>query len=153
LNKTLEVNGTSLTVVGVTNKDFIGVQIGETPDLFIPITMKPQMTPNWDGLNDARDYWLSIMGRLKPGFTPVRAQAALAPAYRAILEGELPVMKLGQDARQRFLALPLVLDPGQHGRPILQRSVEEPLLILMLMVALVLTIACANLASLMLARG
>src|SRR5262249_20683071 len=49
--------------------------------------------------------------------------------------------------------MPLVLDPGQHGRQILQRDVKEPLLILMLMVALVLTIACANLASLMLARG
>jgi len=153
LNKTLEINGTSLTVVGVTPPNFIGVQIGRTPDVFVPITMKLQMTPNWDGLNDPSDYWLAIIGRLKPGLTPALAQAALAPQYRAILEGQLPLMKLGRDGQQRFLSMPLVLDPGSHGRPILQRDVKEPLLILMAMVALVLLIACANLASLMLARG
>jgi predicted permease len=153
LNKTLEVNGTSLTVVGITPQNFIGVQIGRAPDLFVPITMKPQMTPNWDGLNDPRDYWLAIIGRLRPGFTPARAQAALAPQYRSILQSQLPLIKLGLAAQQRFVEAPLVLDPGSHGRPILQRDVKEPLLILMAMVGLVLLIACANLASLLLARA
>jgi predicted permease len=153
LNKTLQVNGTPLTVVGVTPESFTGVQIGWTPDLFVPITMKPEMTPNWDGLNVPSDYWLAIIGRLKPDFTAARAQAALAPQYKAILEGQAPLIKQGRDAETRFLNLPLVLDPGSHGRPILQRGIKEPLLILTGMVALVLLIACANLAALLLARG
>src|SRR5262249_18757326 len=128
LNKTLEVNGTPLTVVGVTPQRFIGVQIGETPDLFVPITMKAQMTPNWDGLNDPRDFWLAIVGRLRPGMTAASAQAALAPEYKSILEQQLPLMKLGRDSQQRFVESRLVLDPGSHGRPILQRDIKEPLL-------------------------
>jgi predicted permease len=153
LNKTLQVNGATLTVVGVAPSSFIGVQIGRAPDIFVPITMKSQMTPNWDGLNDPRDYWLSIIGRLKPGSTPLRAQTALAPQYRAILEAEALLMKLGRDAQQRLVELPLLLAPGSHGRPILQSKVKELLLILTAMVGLVLLIACVNLASLMVARA
>src|SRR4051812_40497662 len=49
LNKTINVNGIAMTIVGVTREGFNGVQVGQTPDIFIPITMKAQMTPNWDG--------------------------------------------------------------------------------------------------------
>src|SRR5215467_15188327 len=67
LNKTLTVNGVPLTVVGVTRKGFYGVQIGLTPDLFIPVTMKAQMAPNPNQrLEDRTDHWLPVMGRLKP---------------------------------------------------------------------------------------
>ena len=153
LNKTLQVNGSPLTVVGVTPQSFTGVQIGSTPDVFVPITMKSEMTPNWDNLDVPSDYWLAIIGRLRPGSTAARAQAALAPQYRAMLEGQAALMKLGREAEEKFVALPLLLEPGSHGRPILQRDIREPLLILTGMVGLVLLIACANLAALLLARG
>jgi predicted permease len=153
LDKTLQVNGTPLTIVGVTPQSFTGVQIGSTPDVFVPITMKPEMTPNWDGLNDPSDYWLAIIGRLKPGIAAPRTQAALAPQYRAILEAQAALMKQGSEAEKKFLEMPLLLEPGSHGRPILQRDIKEPLLILTGMVGLVLLIACANLAALLLARG
>ena len=153
LNKTLQVNGTPLTIVGVTPKSFTGVQIGWTPDVFVPITMKPEMTPNWDGLNDPSDYWLAIIGRLKQGFAAPLKQTALAPQYRAILEAQAALMKQGSEAEKKFLEMPLLLEPGSHGRPILQRDIKEPLLILTGMVGLVLLIACANLAALLLARG
>jgi len=67
LNQTLLINGNVMTVVGVTRASFSGVQVGQTPDIFIPITMKAQITPNWDGLEDRKDHWVAIMGRLKPG--------------------------------------------------------------------------------------
>jgi len=153
LNKTLTVNGAVMTVVGVSRAGFNGVQVGQIPDLFIPINMKAQMTPNWDGLNDHKDYWLAIIGRLKPGLSPAQAEEAFAPVYRQILELELPFNRFSPEMQQRFLDKRMLLQPGSRGRPILEREQKEPLLVLMGMVGLVLLIACANVANLLMARG
>jgi putative ABC transport system permease protein len=153
LNKQLVVNGHPLTVVGVSRSGFSGVQVGLVPDLFIPITLKAQMTPNWDGLADRDDHWLAMIGRLKSGMSISRAEAAIAPTYQAMLGTESPAKKSNSKARQEFLARKLILDPGSKGRPILQSDTKGPLRALMGMVGLVLMIACANLASLLVARG
>jgi putative ABC transport system permease protein len=154
LNKTLIVNGISMTVVGVARAGFNGVQVGQTPDMFIPITMKAQMTPNWDGLNDHRDYWFAIIGRLKPGLSREQAESAVAPVYSQVIEEELPLLgNLSEASKQRFRDKKLLLDTGSRGRPILQHDTKEPLLVLMGMVGLVLLIACANVANLLMARG
>jgi predicted permease len=153
LNKQLSVNGNSLTVVGVARSGFTGVQVGQVSDLFIPITMKAQMTPNWDGLADRNDHWVTMLGRLKPGMSATKAEAGLAPIYRAIMEGELPALKLSARDQEEYVNRKLVLDAGEHGRPVLQHDAKRPLLVLMAMVGLVLLIACANLASLLIARG
>ena len=155
LNKPLAVNGNSLTVVGVARPGFTGVQVGQIPDLFIPITMKAQMTPNWDGLADRGDHWVAIIGRLKPGISITKAQAGLVPMYRAILETDAVPLKFshGGAHEKEFLGKKIVLNTGSHGRPILQHDAKQPLLVLMAMVGLVLLIACANLAGLLIARG
>ncbi|HKQ04609.1 MAG TPA: ABC transporter permease [Blastocatellia bacterium] len=154
LNKTLTINGAVMTVVGVAQSGFNGVQVGQLPDVFIPMTMKAQMTPGWDALNDPKDYWLAILGRLQPGLSGAQAAAAVAPIYRQILEEELPLQgKMSAEQQQRFLDKPLVLDAGARGRPILQHGTTEPLSVLMGMVGLVLLIACANVANLLMARG
>ncbi len=154
LNKTLIVNGTPMTVVGVARAGFTGVQVGQQPDIFIPITMKAQMTPNWNGLEDHRDYWLAIIGRLNPGLSREQAEQAFAPIYGQILEEELPFAgKMSPERQQQFLAKKMVFDSGSRGRPILQRNAKEPLIVLMSMVGLVLLIACANVANLLMARG
>jgi predicted permease len=155
LDKPLAVNGNSLTVVGVARPGFTGVQVGQIPDLFIPITMKAQMTPNWDGLADRGDHWVAIIGRLKPGISITKAQAGLVPMYRAILETDAVPLKFshGGAHEKEFLGKKIVLNTGSHGRPILQHDAKQPLLVLMAMVGLVLLIACANLAGLLIARG
>jgi predicted permease len=154
LNKTLVINGTVMTVVGVARAGFNGVQVGQLPDVFIPITMKAQMTPNSNGLDNHKDYWLAIIGRLQPGLSRQQAEAAFAPVYRQILEEELPLMgKWSAETQQRFLNRPMLLDEGGQGRQILQRDTKQPLLVLMGMVGLVLLIACANVANLLMARG
>ncbi|HVA18282.1 MAG TPA: ABC transporter permease [Candidatus Dormibacteraeota bacterium] len=154
LNAPLTVNGTALTVIGVARKGFYGVQVGATPDIFVPITMHAQMSPE-DGLSlDTRtDHWLAILGRLKPGIGRKRAEAALQPIYVPLLEEDAKLLKLSGNHYKQFLAKPLQLTDGSGGRQILQQSAEEPLLVLMGMVGLVLLIACANLASLLVARG
>ena len=154
LNKTLIVNGQVMTVVGVARAGFDGVQVGQRPDIFIPITMKALMTPNWDGLADHRDFWLTIIGRLKPGLSPEQAEEALTPVYRQILEAELPLMgRFTPETQQRFLERRMLMEPGSRGKPVLQRDTKQPLLVLMGMVGLVLLIACANVANLLMARG
>ncbi|HUK90064.1 MAG TPA: ABC transporter permease [Blastocatellia bacterium] len=153
LNTSLAVNGVSLTIVGVTRPGFTGVQVGRLPDLFIPVTMREQMLPNWKGMDSPKDYWLPILGRLKPGVTPARAAAAMAPTYRALLEAQAQETKMSSARIPQFVGKPLLLEPGSQGRQILQKNVRQPLIILMAMAALVLLIACANLASLLLARG
>ncbi|HYL94202.1 MAG TPA: ABC transporter permease, partial [Terriglobales bacterium] len=153
LNKQLTVNGTVLTVVGVARAGFTGVQVGQLPDIFIPITMKPQMTPNWNGLEDPKDNWVAILGRLQPGATRARAQVALQPLYHSLLLAEVPLMKLSEATKRQFLDRPLLLESGASGRQVLQADARQPLTFLVVMVGLVLLIACANLASLLVARG
>jgi len=141
LNKQLIVNGHSLTVVGVSRAGFSGVQVGQVPDLFIPITLKAQMTPNWDGLSDRDDHWLAMIGRLSPGVSIAKAEAGIAPTYHSMLETESPAKKSNSKSRQEFLDRKLILDPGSKGRPILQQDTKGPLLALLGMVGLVLMIA------------
>jgi putative ABC transport system permease protein len=154
LNKTLTVNGTLVTIIGVSREGFRGVQVGQTPDVFIPMMMKAQMTPNWNGLDDRRDYWLAIIGRLKPGMSRAQTEEAVRPSYRSILEEEVS-LRGGRSAewRQRFLDKRILLDDGSKGRQILQLGAQKPFLILTGMAGLALLIACANVANLLLARG
>ena len=154
LNKPLIVNGVPLTVVGVARKGFFGVQIGSSPDIFIPVTMKQQMAPNMlQRLGDRDDHWLPLIGRLKTGISPDSAQAALQPIYVPMLESDANLLKLSGNDLKQFISKPLLLVSGAHGRLVLQQDAEEPLLVLTSMVGLVLLIACANLAGLLVARG
>ena len=155
LNKPVTVNGTSLTIVGVAQAGFSGVQIGRDTDMFIPMSMKALMTPGWDGMDARNDAWLNIIGRLKPGFTLKSAEAAIAPTFRSIEEAEIPILKISPGSKQekRFLDRKIVLETGASGRPIFQSNAKTPLLVLLTMVGLILLIACANLASLLVARG
>lgn len=155
LNQTILVNNHALTVVGVARAGFSGVQVGQTPEIFIPLTMKAQMTPNWNGMERWDDYWLAVIGRLKPGTTATQAEAGLAPLYRALLEEQLANMKgaVEQAWRERFLAKRIELKPGAQGRTVLQNDAGAPLYVLLGMVALVLLIACTNVANLLFVRG
>lgn len=154
LNQQLLINGHSLTVVGVARAGFYGVQIGQSPDVFIPLTMKAQMTPNWDGLEDWNDYWIALVGRLKPGLTPQQGEAGVLPTYHALLAEQLPkVQGWPKDVQDRFLAKKIELKPGAQGRQIVQNQSGEGLWVLFGMVGLVLLIACTNVANLLLVRG
>lgn len=154
LDKPLVVNGQPLTVIGVAASSYSGIQAGRQADVFVPMMMKAQMTPFWNGLDDPKDYWLQIVGRLKPGVSIADAERALAPTYQALLQDLLPRMNGWDEARKRdFLNRKISLLVGAHGRMVLQDGVRRPLLSLMGMVCLVLLIACSNLAGLLAARG
>ncbi len=154
LNKTIVVNGLPLTVVGVARAGFGGIQPGRPADLFVPMMMKAQMTPFWNGLDDPKDYWLQMVGRLKSGLSPARAETELQGTYRPLLETQLALMTGWDDNRRRqFLNKKLLLVAGGHGRAVLREGYGKPLVSLMGMVLVVLLIACSNLAGLLAARG
>lgn len=157
LNQVVTINNTPVTIVGVAPRGFAGVAATQTPDLFMPIMMKAQITPTWNDLDNRRSRWLTIVGRLKPGMTRDAAKARLDVLYQQINEYELtavPAFASGSERfREGFRAKKLVLHEARQGLSDLRDSVQTPLFVLMGMVGLVLLIACANVANLLLSRA
>lgn len=154
LNKKVLINGQPFTIIGVAERGFNGLDLGRYTDVMAPITMKKQLTPTWNGLDDRRTLWLQVYGRLKPGVTREQAQAELQAIYHPIIEMELQQMdKVSERFRKAFLDKKLVLLDGSHGNADSRASMSKPLIVLMCMVGMVLLIACANLANLLMARS
>lgn len=154
LNQSVLINYLPMTVVGVAPRGFDGIQVGRVPDVYIPITMKAQITPNRNGLEDRKDYWAILLGRVKPGISREQAEAGINAAYRPILENDLPLQGgMSDQEKRQFVASHISLHDGSKGRPLFQNDTKEPLAALMAMVGLVLFIACANVAGLLTARG
>jgi predicted permease len=156
VGKTMMVTGHNLTVIGVAQQGFDGVEFGHISQIFVPVMMKAQMTPNWDALKDRRSRWINAFGRLKPGVTEQQAEASLAPFFHSMLEMEVkePAFKNASDFdRQQFLKNKMVVLPGGQGRSYLRRSFQTPLWVLMAITGGVLLIACANVAGLLIARA
>ena len=155
LNQAVLVNNTEMTIVGVAQAGFSGIQVGQTPDIFVPMTMKGQMTPIRNGLDDWNDSFLAVLARLKAGVSMEQAQAGINVGYRGLLEQQAATLKFkagGKDEKE-FLSKKIVLSPGAQGRTVLQRDSGPALMALFAMVALVLLIACTNVANLLLAKA
>ncbi len=156
VGKTVIVNARAMTVVGVTEQGFSGVELGRTTQIFVPMMMKAQMTPGWDALDDRRWRWVNAFGRLKPGVTAQQAKASLQPFYHSILEMEVKeaAFRNAEPAvRQKFLKNIIDVLPGSQGRSYLRRQLTTPLWLLMAITGGVLLIACANVANLLVAKA
>src|SRR5258708_563809 len=158
VGKKIVVNGSPLTVIGVSQQGFDGVEPGYSPQIRIPITMQDALPPNqpYPQLNDRRRRFIQVFGRLKPGMTRDRAKAGLQPLFHQILEREVQeadFAKASPYVKQQFLKMWMDTLPGSKGRSQLRQQFSKPLLALMAIVALVLLIACSNLANLLIARA
>ena len=155
LNQNVSINGHPMQVIGIAEARFHGVRPGDTPELYVPVSMQKVVRPTWDALEDRRFRWLHIFARLKPGMGIEQAQAATNVTYRALLEAELIDMKGMGDPKDRneFLTHRAELKPAAQGINGLSDQFGKPLQVMMAMVGLVLLIACANVANLMLARA
>ena len=155
LQKTVLINGHPMTVIGVAQPGYQGIEVGGASDIFVPIMMKAQVTPTWNALEDRRDCWLQIFARLKPGVPVEKAQAGLEPLYKQILQAEIVTLPADKPKlRDVFLKeKKLAVENASKGVSNLRESAEKPLLVLMSMVGLVLLIACANVANLLTARA
>jgi predicted permease len=152
---TMTINGVPMTIIGVAPEGFTGTTLGQLPQVFVPLSMRERLIANWKGLDNRRNYWAYVFGRLKPGTTIAQAKAALDVPYAAIVNDvEAPLQKGMSDATlKQFRAKRLTVEPGGHGQSRLDQNARTPLNMLLIVTALVLVIACANIANLLLARG
>jgi predicted permease len=156
LGKTIIANNHKLTIVGVSQAGFDGVDIGYVPNLRVPVSMKAEMTPNWDDMDNRRSRWVNVFGRLKPGVTREQALAVLQPYFHGILEQEVREAAFSNTTpfmREQFLKGTMDLLPAAQGRSPIRQQLSQPLRMLLGIVAGVLLIACANVASLLIARA
>jgi predicted permease len=156
VGRTIVANGHPLTIIGVAQEGFTGTDLGEPAQIFVPMAMHAQFAPRWLKQDERRFGWVVAFGRLRDGLTPEQAAAGLQPLLRTILEREVQepaFAKAAPEARRRYLEIRPELLPAANGRSGLRTYLERPLWILMAMVAGVLLIACANVASLLIARG
>jgi predicted permease len=155
LGQTLVVNGQPLTIVGVAPAGFFGTVWGRRPRVFVPLSMRWRMEPTLPRTDETRTaYWIYAFARLRPGGTVERASASINELYSGILnEIEVPLNAgLPPVALERFRRRAITLEPGALGQSDL-RAVPTQLTLLLGATALVLLIACANIANLLLARG
>ena len=157
VGKKIVVNGRSLTVIGVSQAGFDGVEPGRAPQIRIPMTMKDDLPrTNYPRLSNDRFRWTEVFARLKPGMTTEKAQAGLQPLFHQIINREVtekPFAKAAPLVKQEFLRMWMQVMPGSKGRSYLRRTYSKPLFALMGIVGLVLLIACSNLANLLIARA
>ena len=155
LNQSILINGRPFTVLGVAPPGFHSVVMGDTPDLFVPMTMKGEIRPGITDLLDRTSRWLNIVGKLKPGLTRGQAEAGISPLWYSIRAEELKQRgHSSEHFKESFLTKShLFVRDGARGFSPLRADVQEPLFIIMGMVGLVALMACANVGSLLLVRA
>ena len=152
-NRTVRLDGRVFPVIGVTPPGFFGVEIGHRFDVAVPICSDPMFWEAGKGrIPTPAAWWLSLMGRLKPGWTIERANAQIQALSPAIMRETLP-SSYRADMAKGFLTNKLTVTSGATGVSGLRQRYEDPLWILLATTGLVLLIACANLANLLLARA
>lgn len=152
IGKTIAIGPTLYAIIGVAPREFSGTTIGESPDVWIPLSMEKEVSPGWNGLEDR--WWdsLYILARLKPSIPVSQAEASINVLAKAIWRDFAgPVIPSHRQENIDHAWIPLT--PASRGLSHLRFQYSLPLQILMVVVALVLLIACANIANLLLARS
>ncbi len=143
VGQTIRIDDKPFVVIGVAPESFFGAEPGAMPDVYVPLHASPMSAV----VSDEHFYWIEIMGRLKPGVSLARAQARLAPAFLQFAVSSATTERQKQDLPR------LSLQNGATGLDSLRRRYTQPLYVLMVMAALILLIACTNIANLLLARS
>jgi len=152
LGQTLTVEGVPFTIVGVTPPAFFGSEVGRAVDVAIPLGTEPLIRGKETALDRRSNWWLNVMVRLKPGQSFDAATAALRGIQPQVRESAMPQDWMPK-LQAGFLKDPFVAMPSATGASFLRTRYQRPLLTILVVVALVLLVACANIANLLLARA
>ncbi len=151
IGRTVRLNTSPFTIVGVIDPQFTRLTPGKSHSLWIPLSQAGSLRPSWNDqrrqMDDATNWWLAIIGRLKPEISLAQAQAATNLVFRnELLHGANPLFKEANDPQVALL-------PAQKGLVGIRQYYDQPIYILSAAVGIVLVIVCANLAALLLARA
>ncbi|HEY6231571.1 MAG TPA: ABC transporter permease [Pyrinomonadaceae bacterium] len=152
VGKEVLLNGTAFTIVGVMPPQFFGTRVRRSPDYWLPLTFQPQIELRKPAREDPNIYWLNLIGRLKPGISIEQAQAGVNLELRQFLTQQSG-SKLNDDTRLAIQNSYVTLTSGARGISGLRTFYSQALRMLMVIVALVLVIACANVGNLLLSRA
>lgn len=152
VGQTINLDGHPFEIIGVSQRDFRGVQIGRAFDVAVPLATEPIIRGKETQLDRRSSWWLTVIGRMPPGQTMAQAQARLRDIQGALREATMP-QDWPADARKEYLDEPITLLSGSTGISSLRDRYAQPLYVLLGIVALVLAIACVNMANLLLAQS
>jgi putative ABC transport system permease protein len=152
LDRKIMLDGHPFQIVGVTPPNFYGIEVGRNFGVAIPLCAEAVFSTKGSLMDSPVSWWITTIGRLKPGWTLQRASAQLAAVSPGIFAATVPAAFDGQ-ARKDYLSFRLGAVAAATGFSKLRSDYEEPLWLLLGLSGLVLLIACANLANLMLARA
>jgi putative ABC transport system permease protein len=148
VGSTVSLRGHTFEIIGVVVPHFYGVEVGKNFDIAMPLCASAPFDKR--NLDSRGRWWLQVMGRIKPGLNLDQVRSGLALISPGVMSAAMP----GGDAafQKRFMTTKLNAAPAATGISELRGTFRDPLRALMAIVALVLIIACANIASLLLAR-
>jgi len=142
LGRQIFVENVPVTVVGVTQRKFSGLQAEASQDFWLPLAIAPP------ALRSSHEGWLWLVGRLKPRVSLEQARAEMAMLYESTLDEQATITNNPYLRKMKF-----EMEPAGAGLSRLREEWAKPLLLLMAVVGLLLLIACTNIGSLLLARG
>ena len=144
LGQTVFLNKVGFTIVGILPQRYVGPTPGDSTDFYVPMSAQPQLQPNYP-LDSYNHWWVEIMARLAPGADEKQVRTILDGIFCQALAAPGSTSKMDQPA--------ILLEDGSRGPTMARQRMAQPVYVLMAAVGLVLLVACANLASLLLARG
>ncbi|MEO8452701.1 MAG: ABC transporter permease [Gemmatimonadota bacterium] len=155
VNQTMIVNGQTMTIVGVAPRGFEGTTLGTRVQLFAPITMRAVLNPGFTEFENRRSYWIYVFARRSSGVSLAQAGVAINAVYRPIINGVEAALQKDMSAptMAKFRAKQIEIEDGRRGQSQMHGQMRTPILMLFSITAIVLIIACANIANLLLARA